>query len=913
MAIARGFVTEPVQFNLPVLQMPFEAAYAQMQSMQQTKDQFDALAEMMPNYLTNVADDVDKASKYRNFVESSTERIASAFNEGDLSTAMKLLNSAKANLTKEWRPGGIANVLQTRYDQYTKGQQAVQEHTKDFTQPGYDKYFMGQLDAQAQKGTGYNPDTGKYNNISTPNMFGEVNLGNEVDTYLKGWAADKNYNIRQSPDGWWYHVETNERVDAGELQQALEGFYNRPDINRAMQVQSWAQAQNVPANMRDQYTEQFRLQMRQEAATQIQKKQAQIGVIEDLLNSGKDVTTLQRHLNSLGYSVPVNGKLDEETINAAQGYIDAAKESLVASTAAIDQRIQSMTLEEGFMNLQRQTLADAYVPKYAFDASTVKMIANTPKIAMWKMSAAKQAMKALTSTLVRPAPTLASPVKAEALQIGTIPVQYDEAKQRFNRIETGIIENLPSSFQAVLVGRTAPTGQVSGTNFAMSPVKRSRAISQALNTATQYADSQGEEFNPLVYRQALKDQGMNLTDAEFKQHAELFQNRDNRLAMDGINNELSPAYAEVEITGDMYRGLNEVVRANLTDDNIQQILTDKGYEKYKRTGSLFLPGDAEANAETIRVINENYSEVGELLSGVQNVDVIINDNLEPYLDKYKEVFKLNPLQAINADLIDNATLKALGYNENRSRMDQADQPKILELQFGKRNINGKTMMVGLVTTDKSESPIVLSTDQLSANFLQEYVRTGAAAAMNPNNPGEIMDPGAFSMFSSMYYDLENHSGTGYNANTITNMREQGRYGKIGIETPSVMGYRFKNQTLLLPNSDGTQEYLVTTTADVADKILGEGFTVEGGTIRTNGVITENMRRYLEADNNTNLVPIGVGYEGVKNAIDESKATLVDPIMQYEILTNPLKYNTSTTNQTQNALPIGTSLFNMFNY
>jgi hypothetical protein len=197
--------------------------------------------------------------------------------------------------------------------------------------------------------------------------------------------------------------------------------------------------------------------------------------------------------------------------------------------------------------------------------------------------------------------------------------------------------------------------------------------------------------------------------------------------------------------------------------------------------------------------------------------------------------------------------------------------------------------------------------------MQGYARNGAAVNMNPDNPGEVRNPGLFNMYSSAYYDLENQGGTGYNANTITRMREQRQYGRVGIDVSNILGEEFVIQTMILPNKTGTQDYLLSITdANVAAQIMGKEIKFPNNVvIPTGGFVTPELQSFLDKnDVGYNIVPLQPGYEGVKNAIDESKATFTAPILKRDILENPERYYKSTVNMTQDAVNIGAALMDM---
>jgi len=940
MAIARGFVTQPVEFNLPVLQIPFEAAYQQMAAMQQEKDTFDAISQRLPKYLQT---DSEEAQLYRQFIDRATNEITDAFVEGNTSEAMRRLKDVQRQVVKQWQPGGLANSLEQRYQAYQTSLQEIKDHTKDFTQPGYQEFFQSQLQKQLEAGMNYDAERGTFNQITTPDLFGEVNLGEQVDDYLSGWKSDKGYGIEKSADGFWYYKGTTEQVTSEELTKALQGFYQRPDIQRAVGVQAWYQQQSIPKDMRPQVLQQYKEQVRGQLNKAITDQESVIKDLRKALTTGRNVTRLQETLNSMGYDLVEDGDLGPKTRAAAEGVIAAMEEDLTAARGRVDTMVENANLSQLFETQLQQSLTNAYVPKYAFTHRDVDMIANTPKIAMMKINAQRQMMDALTANFIRPEPTLIAPVTTQQSSIASIPRQYNEASKNYTELEQGVIGSLPTPFRKVLesgvqdyvpapfTDRTSQPqgyrpGQFTPQNQQMRQryVERSGQIANALSVATS-----GEQFNPVAYRQVLERQGVTLNEKEFQEHVELFRNRDNRMAVTEVYNQLAPAYKAVEVTADLNRTIQEIVAngdvdwssvavlANITSAPGSRNRSNQSSESLRgedilsttnlaggtvaetsdaeKARELYLANDPKVLDAVSKWIYSNAPKIQGEIETLSTVDLISNPEFETYRKGLEEVITTNPAAVIDMTTMDKSVLEKLGFDKSG---EQIDAEKILSVRFGRSNINGTSELVALVNVKDEPNPVPIPAQNLNRQYMNEFFRTGAAVTINPNDPSKIMDEGTMNMFSSMYYDNAEGTGNAYNAGRIYRMREQGQTGIVGMEIKHFPEGTANVYTVLMSDPQNTQQYLVTVT--------GNGdFAEQLGNIP----LTTKIRDQLEQEGtgvHINMIP--QGYQGIKTAVDESKATFGRSILEPEIRANPMQYR-KTKNDITRFAPFIATQFN----
>ena len=905
MSLARGFSVAPVSFQLPLLSLPFEQIQSTMQQYQTEKDLYGEFQNMMPKYLQ---EDAPQAQAYKQLVDDLSGQVTSAFVAGNTGDAMRTLRLAQSKLKKQWQPGGLASSLNSRYDQFAKALSEIEAHTKDFQNPTYRNFYQDQVQQQVAKGLGYNPETGTYNTINTPSLVAEVKLGEEVDNYLKGWAADKGYNISKSPDGFWYYKETNKQVSADELQSALKNFYNQPHIEYALGVQTWDRLRSIPEDQKEVILNEARQQKRSELESQLESQYNQLDRLQSAVKSGNrgQIKQIQTMLQNSGFNVKPDGIAGPATMQALNDYIQDTQSVLQEQESMVEPAVENMSLDAYVQDQYKESLTNAYVPKYAFTEKDIDLIADQVAIARLKISAQQQLAKGLMATFQGPAKTLISPVVAEPIKMEGVGQQLSTARRSYSELEQNIARNLPADWQQMFKGVGVDWANPAQTSSMQRSTTQMVQAVQAAQTA--------EGIDPFRYREAMASQGVTLTPRQLQQQLALFENGDNLKNLERLNNTLTPAFRSVEIAGDTY---NHLVDAAVASDKINwtSVAAEAGIKAsvfgttatgLQTTGrskeeveaeiqQLIKQGDPKALAAFDRWRSSHSDMITNEELGVANVDIIINESLDDHRKQIETLAKSNLAAVVNFNSLDSTTKEQLGFDDNGTikLVDGKPAIEVTSAQFGTRNINGRSEPIMLISTSRTSKPVVVSMDGLDKNWVRDVLRTGAAAAMNPNNPGEIIDRGSFDAFAGMMFDVEQDAGTAFSANQVRIMNANGMSGPIGLSTVELSSGTVRVESFLIPAAGGGVSYYVATTDPATAQQLKN----------ISGLTQEDLSA-ISKSRGTVAVDVENSYNGAKDAIFSAKASLQRDVLQQDLLTNPYQYKTSSTNQTQNAAMIG---------
>lgn len=253
MGLAPGVVIRPVKTTIPKMGLPFELLAAKMQNIQQTKDAFDALAELKPKALAMEGDQA-LLGKYNQYVEKIAGSVADAFASGDATKAQRMLSAAKTQLTREWKEGGVAFALKDRAEAMAKGMNEIAEREigDDYKQMNKEvdlyrfKKGIQEID--------YDLETGKYNRIGAAGMTTHVDLMAKADTYAKALGEDKRGYIDfiKAASGSRTNIMGlihEEKVKDKKIQQQLQAYLSDPEVDAQLRLeQDW---KNIRANRLD--------------------------------------------------------------------------------------------------------------------------------------------------------------------------------------------------------------------------------------------------------------------------------------------------------------------------------------------------------------------------------------------------------------------------------------------------------------------------------------------------------------------------------------------------------------------------------------------------------------------------------------------------------------------------------------
>jgi hypothetical protein len=360
MGLARGVAIRPVDFQIPVLQLPFEQIYSQMQQMQQEKDTFEAMQGMLPQY---IGADREKVIAGAEFVKDISTDVAKKFAAGNVKEAMSALRGAKESVAKMWSPTGVFGATQGFYDDYQKAIKEVDEFTKGNTDPAYNYVYKRMVQKAAEQGSQFDPTTGKRATVSAPDMLKEVDVLKEFMEFGKGWGseADQTVGIEKYGD-YYYYIGTDKKVPPEEVRAAWNSFISSPKIQNHLRIQASYETAMMGDNAED-----FRDQLIMDAQTTYNNQKKQLDIVEQMLNSS-NVNTRKQAQRELG--VATDGIVGEETKKA----LSNLRSELDGQLEEAKSLYESADIENLVKNRLERTMGNAAVQRLAFSQEDGKLI-----------------------------------------------------------------------------------------------------------------------------------------------------------------------------------------------------------------------------------------------------------------------------------------------------------------------------------------------------------------------------------------------------------------------------------------------------------------------------------------------------------------------------------------------------------
>lgn len=241
MGLAPGVVIRPVKTTIPKMGLPFELLAGKMQNIQQTKDAFDALAELKPKALA-MKGDQELLSKYNQYVEKIAGSVADAFASGDATKAQRMLSAAKTQLTREWKEGGVATALRSRAEAMANG---INEIAKRELGDDY-KEMNKKVDLynfqQSIKDIDYDVETGSFSKIGSPTRTSYIDLEKKAEQYGDAIGIDKTGYLdfikaasgdRTAVMGLVHTTKASEK----KINQQLQAFKGDPEVQAQMALE----------------------------------------------------------------------------------------------------------------------------------------------------------------------------------------------------------------------------------------------------------------------------------------------------------------------------------------------------------------------------------------------------------------------------------------------------------------------------------------------------------------------------------------------------------------------------------------------------------------------------------------------------------------------------------------------------
>lgn len=431
--LPKSFDWQTLPTQLP--QLNYELLDGLLAQQQTQLEQSKLISQKVPNAL-QTEDDLAKQQQYKQLVEQGLNDVTKAYTEQGIQAGNRAYKDYVNNIKQQWQPSGLASVLESRYQGYQQGKKAIDDYYKDETNPVYKQYAYDQLNNQVASGTGYDPTTGKYNTVATPELFKNPNLRKAI---LEGIKEIDESGTTQflgdlNKDWWIQKIKTSGRPE-DKVRLMTEALMQQPEFANELKVEGWYQNRDGNAKGRaDQY---------------IQSQKDQLKNLEGLhseAEKGKGVKEWQTFLAQEGYDVTPDGKFGAATKQAGKDYLEKQK-------GIIDQNEKDPNLQA---SVSQKTLQKTYT-NYALgfvDKKVEKdLIFNKAKDAIMNASIQRARTQALISGFdaLKPTPNsnvLVTPTTGVDLEtsFSQLKANQETTKQFEQQLNDGLTKNKNSVF-----------------------------------------------------------------------------------------------------------------------------------------------------------------------------------------------------------------------------------------------------------------------------------------------------------------------------------------------------------------------------------------------------------------------------------------------------------------------------------
>jgi hypothetical protein len=611
----------PTEFNAPLFQPNWEGLDTALQTQQQMYDITKGLDEKVPKHLQAHAED---AMRYKQSVSAEIDKVAEAYRTQDLATANKTRNELLRKVGKDWMPGGEAYALEDAYNTVQSLVGKYDELYKD--DPSY-MNEVAQMDITSQiKKWDYDPKTGKYSKVSDP-MYGEyINIQKEAHEFFKGMVPDGAEEVTQNGHAYW---KVGEKLISKEsVREAMQNFLSQERYKQQLTTEKYKKFghKTVPQELLTSQTE----QARQAALDNVDNTEADILTKVDNM-SVEDKKALQEELKNSGYYTGIiDGDFGPKSREAMGKYFEAKREE-ARGTEITDDTYNQLVKEEYIKPM---------VEIHAFRQTTMDVKDSAFAVAQMRAAAKKSLMNGLLATIpTKPntGVTLGVTVHQTYEDLST---KLHDAKLNLESSKNNIIGvysskeyqsafGVPTTYMA-----PGPDGKpitMTSTTIKNEAMTVNADALESYTNAVKAANSivgQGNANDP-TYMKAVEDEyvknmrsnakalGINYTEAQLRQQANLLHDSNNRSMMNDAqvayyNNKTAVDDIETH-KKDMTSKYLATPEAKAEQDKWYKLYTDQA-PKF-RNQPLVVPTDAKFNGVDL---TKNSTE--ELMKLKQQLD-----------------------------------------------------------------------------------------------------------------------------------------------------------------------------------------------------------------------------------------------------------------------------------------------------
>lgn len=762
MGLARGVVVKPTTFEIPKLQLPFEQMYAQMQGMQQEKDMYDALKGMVPQHVEGDKELVQTALKE---VDSLVKDVSESYATGKVSEAMRGIRQAKGALSEMWKPTGIFGGVEGFYKEYQKALEDVNEFTKGNTDPAYKYVYTKALRDVAEKGSQFDPMTGKRGSVAAPEMMKELDVLKELDGFLKDWKADTKTGIERR-NGGYYWIGSTEKVPMNEVKAAMDNYMKSNKAQYALGIQAQYQAALAGEEGQQLMKESYKSEVKKNLAD----SKLNIAAVEKLLNgSVAEIKEAQEYLG-----VKADGIVGENTKSA----LADRKNKLSEQESVILKGLDNIDPVKLYQNRIEEDIQNTLINKYTYIKETGKMEWDR----LWLQNQKLGAMKQMLLEFQKPPEIpLTGPKDAMGLNVPS-PIEFlNAAKNNYKESTKGFVDNVhfKDIFENVNKRYGATVGYM---NEAVSKGLKAAGVNGLDNLQTKeqidvfknaFASTLRTSSYGIKEGQKIGGKDGGLT---FDKIADKFvQGGDNyRVEFNNRGRQLMRNYDEVTTHESIVQGIEDKIQSNPELKKEYENFTKSRLREDSQKAGLFTSwGLSNSFKFSSGAPKESMSEFLNYLknTGSENYKNILGDAYV-YGISSKAHTELNKQleDLVGKDPSAYLDITALPPDVQKKILKKGkfiyDNP-VKSAEFTSMNYSGTNEQMITFTLDDNYTFSIPATGVKDRAWIKNYHQVSAIYSMDPER-GEITNPNSFYNAMDMRYDMDQVTSTAFQAPTVNN-------------------------------------------------------------------------------------------------------------------------------------------------
>lgn len=341
-------------------------AFDEVLGQQQSQiDQVGLLSSKQPNVLNNKAD-LEVYQQYKADTEKALNDISTEYTKGVTSGQLAYKNYLN-QIRKDWSPGGRADALNKRSEQYQAGLKAIDDFYKDDSSPVNKTLAKKQLQDQLANPINFDPQSGKYTNIGTPELYKNPDINKAVDEMLKEIKANGDTRfLGDENKSWWLQKISTETREPERIKLAYQALSQQPEF--ASQIDRDTQYKALQVDPKK-YQQQYELNQNL-ALSQLDKLAADAGKSDDPTK----VKQWQNYLRENGYNIDSDGKWGKQTEDATKQYLKDQK-------TQVDDNIKGFDLNSQLKNEVNKSYL-GYALRGAYEKKDTDLIFNQAKKAL---------------------------------------------------------------------------------------------------------------------------------------------------------------------------------------------------------------------------------------------------------------------------------------------------------------------------------------------------------------------------------------------------------------------------------------------------------------------------------------------------------------------------------------------------